>query len=57
MKHFKIYYNDGVYAETITFVNKSRRFISKYLANKIKEYNANCNKLYHIGFKNIQRFY
>jgi hypothetical protein len=57
MKHFKIYYNDGVYAETITFVNKSRKFISNYLASRIKEYNTNCNKLYHIGFKNIKRAY
>lgn len=57
MKHFKIYYNDGVYAETITFINKSKKFINKCLADTIKEYNTNCNKLYHISFKNIQRVY
>lgn len=55
MKQFNFYYNDGVYAQTITFKNKSRKFIKKYLANEIKEFNKNCNKLYHIGFKNIKR--
>lgn len=55
MKHFKIYYNDGVYAETITFTNKSRKFIKKYLAARIKQYNTNPNKLYHICFKNIKK--
>ncbi len=57
MKHFMIYYNDGAYAETVTFVNKSRKFIKKCLAERIREYNLNPNKLYHINFKNIQRVY
>jgi hypothetical protein len=55
MKHFMIYYNDGVYAETVTFVNRSRKFIKRYLTTRIKQYNINPNKKYHINFKNIKR--
>lgn len=54
MKHFKIFYNDSVYAETISFDNKDNNFINQYLQNRIKEYNQNTNKLYHIGFDNIK---
>lgn len=56
-KSFKIYYNDGVFAEAVTFTNKSRRFINKFLLNEIKEFNENINKQYHINFKNIIRVY
>lgn len=55
MKRFKIYYNDGAYAETITFINRSRKFIKHYLQKEIKNFNLNPNKLYHISFKNIQK--
>ena len=58
MKHFNIYYNDGVYAGTISFINKSRKFIKSYLSKVIKkEFNKNPNKAYHINFKNIKRVY
>lgn len=53
MKHYKIFYNDGAYAETITFIDKSETFINKYLLNRIKEYNKNPNKDYHINYSNI----
>ena len=58
MKHFNIYYNDGAYAGTISFLNKSRKFIKAYLSKVIREdFNTNCNKAYHINFKNIKRSY
>ena len=58
MKHFNIYYNDGAYAGTISFLNKSRKFIKAYLSKVIREdFNTNSNKAYHINFKNIKRSY
>ena len=55
IKKYIINYNDGVYYGTITFFNKSRKFIKRELAAEIKDNNQGLNKLYHIGFKNIKR--
>lgn len=54
MKHYQIFYNDGVYAETITFVDKTNEFIEKYLTKRIFKYNQNINNKYHITRNNIK---
>lgn len=54
MKQYNIYYNDGVFAETICFKRKSKRFIRLYFTNIINEYNKNPNESYHITFDNIK---
>lgn len=53
-KHFKIYYNDRVYAETITFIDKDPATIEAYLNKRVTEYNTNPNPLYHITRANIR---
>ena len=53
MRHFKIYYKDGVYAETITYMDKTDDFIEENLKGVIDGYNKNPNSLYHISRENI----
>jgi hypothetical protein len=53
MRHFKIYYKDGVYAETITYMDKTDDFIEENLKGVIDEYNKNPNSLYRISRENI----
>lgn len=54
MRTFEIKYNDGVYAETITFNNNhDNAFIENYLKEEIKEFNSNLNKDHHITRNNI----
>lgn len=54
MESYKIFYNDGVYAETFTFKNEiTEEEKQKYFKKRIAEYNKNSNKLYHIGLNNI----
>jgi hypothetical protein len=57
MRHFKIYYNDGVYAETISFDSKTNEFIEECLADSIAEYNQNINSRYHITRDNIKEVF
>lgn len=53
MRHFKIYYKDGVYAETITYMYKTDDFIEENLKGVIDGYNKNPNSFYHISRENI----
>lgn len=54
-RHFKIFYNDGVFAMDITFNDKDDNFIKSYLQKVIdEEFNNNPNKLYHIAVENIK---
>lgn len=53
MRSFKIYYNDDVYAETITYIDKSDDFIESNLTSVIEGYNKNPNSLYRISRNNI----
>ena len=53
-RHYKIYYDDGAHAETVTFKDKSGNFIETYLKQRIAAYNHNINISYHITRKNIQ---
>ena len=56
MESYKIFYNDGVYAETFTFKKETtEEDKQKYFRKRIEEYNLNPNKLYHIGMSNIIR--
>jgi hypothetical protein len=54
MEHYNIYYNDGVYAETFSFIPgldaKQKR---AYIEKTIREYNKNPNPAWHITKKNI----
>jgi len=55
IKEYNIHYNDGAFYGNVVFINKTKKFIQKYLLNEIKENNRNINKNYHINFKNIKR--
>ena len=48
MKSYAIYYKDDIYAETITFVNDDKEFITQYLLRRIEKYNDNLNPEFHI---------
>ena len=53
-RYFKIFYNDGVFAMDVTFIDKDDNFIKSYLQQVInEEFNDNINSLYHINFSNI----
>ena len=54
-KRYKIYYNDGAFYGSITFINKTNKFIQKFFLNEINSNNKNINKNYHINFKNVKR--
>lgn len=55
MKHYKVYYNDGVYAETFSFINNvTDKQKAAYIQKIIKQYNQNPNPDYHITPKNIK---
>lgn len=58
MKHYKVYYNDNVYLGTISFTdNYTRKQRQLYFIRYIKDNNTNCNKDYHINFRNIKRVF
>ena len=54
-KRYKIFYNDGAFYGSITFINKTNKFIQKFFSREIKDNNKNYNKNYNINFKNIKR--
>jgi hypothetical protein len=52
-KTYIIKYNDGVFAESITFTDKNEDYIKNYLTKEIEEFNKNINRDYHITWENI----
>lgn len=54
-REFKVYYNDGVFAQSMYFDTSiyTSDDIELYILDVIKEFNENINKDYHITRKNI----
>lgn len=55
MKVYEIFYNDGIFAESIEFDEScTEEFINDYLQKTVEKYNENDNEDYHITMENIK---
>ena len=53
-KVYEVYYNDGVYYGTLTFIGYSQNEIEESIQCEIDSNNKNSNKDYHISRNNFK---